>query len=564
MPTWLLPTLHGYRRGWLRADIVAGCVAGTVVIPQAMAYASLAGLPVEIGLATCLLPALAYVLLGGSHSLSLSTTSTAAVLTASTLATVPGEPSVDDLSSAAFTLACLVGVLLLLLRLLRLGSLVEQISPATMTGVKAGIGLTVAVTQLPALLGVPDDPDRGGFFGRLGDLFGRVDAADPTTMTVAAAAVIGLVLIGRLLPRLPAPLVVTAAGIVLTATTDIEERGLAIVGDVPGGLPGVVLPVWELVPDLLPGAFAIALMTFIETIVVARGQRQHSESTIDSDRELLALGVAAVAGGLTQAMPPSGGLSQSAVNQHAGARSQVAGLTTAALALLVALFLGSVLAQMPEAVLAAIVLVSAAGLVSVPAFREMLAIDRTEFWIAGATALLGLTVGLPEAVVMGVLLTLVLVLRETNEAPVRALVRTTDGWRPAPLGTAVVDDTGTLLLHLEQTIYTGNARPVQDAVLTAVLSQDPPPRRVVLEGVQVRRATLPFIATIRDLSEHLHHEGVDLVVAALPAPVAAHARRSSWFDQFARSGQLVDAVDEALDDDRSLPDPHEDPEADLR
>ena len=146
---WLLPSLQGYDRRWLRLDVVAGIAAGTVVIPQAMAYATIAGLPVEVGLYTCMLPMLVYALLGGSRSLSISTTSTIAILAASALSTLPSTGSRTSLLRDAFTLTTLVGLCLLAMRLFRLGSLVEQISPATMSGVKAGVGLTVAATQLP-------------------------------------------------------------------------------------------------------------------------------------------------------------------------------------------------------------------------------------------------------------------------------------------------------------------------------------------------------------------------------------------------------------------------------
>ncbi len=183
---WLLPSLRGYQRGWLRARL-AGLSAGAVVIPQAMAYATIAGLPVEIGLYTCMLPMLVYALLGGSRSLSVSTTSTIAILVASSLAGLSGGRSDEALLRAAFTLTVLVGVCLLVMRLFRLGSLVEQISPATLTGVKFGVGQTVAVTQLPALLGITADPDDEGFFGKLADVIGKLGGVNLTTTPVSRA-----------------------------------------------------------------------------------------------------------------------------------------------------------------------------------------------------------------------------------------------------------------------------------------------------------------------------------------------------------------------------------------
>ena len=188
LPSWLAPSLHGYQRTWLRWDVLAGLAAGTVVIPQAMAYATIAELPVQIGLYTCMAPMVVYALLGGGRALSVSTTSTIAVLVAATIAGLPEDQtsSTSDALAAAFTLTVLVGICLLALRLLRLGGLVEMISPATLTGIRIGVGLTVAATQLAALLGVaPSDAD--GFFGRVADAVREIANADPVTTLVSAS-----------------------------------------------------------------------------------------------------------------------------------------------------------------------------------------------------------------------------------------------------------------------------------------------------------------------------------------------------------------------------------------
>src|SRR6478609_6565228 len=416
---WLLPSLQGYDRRWLRLDVVAGIAAGTVVIPQAMAYATIAGLPVEVGLYTCMLPMLVYALLGGSRSLSISTTSTIAILAAAALSTLPSSRVGDDLLRDAFTLTTLVGLCLLAMRLFRLGSMVEQISPATLSGVKAGVGLTVAATQLPALLGISADTQDEGFFGTVADALGKLGDANAVTVCVSATAIIVLLVLRRVAPQVPGPLVVAAGGILLVALTDVEEHGLSVIGTVPSGLPTPTTPVLHDVGTLLPGALAIAVMAFMETVLVARAQRQRGEPPVDSDQELLANGFAALAGGLSQCMPPAGGFSQSAVNQRAGARSQLAGIVTAVLAELVALFLGPVLDDLPEAILASMVMVAVLGLVSPGDFARLRRIDRTEFRVAAATAAIGLTAGLLLAVFVGVFLTLVLVLRSVSRSRAR-------------------------------------------------------------------------------------------------------------------------------------------------
>jgi high affinity sulfate transporter 1 len=545
----LVPTLQGYRRSWLRYDVVAGVAAGTVVIPQAMAYAALAGLPVEVGLFTCMLPMLAYALFGGSRSLSLSTTSTIAVLTASVLVSVPAERTADELLRDAFTLTALVGVCLLLLRAFRLGSLVEQISPATMTGIKTGVGLTVAASQLPTLLGVTGDAEDEGFFGKVADALSQLDETSGVTLAFSVGSVALLLLLRRVAPTVPGALVVTVSAIAVVALSDVEERGLALIGEVPASLPTPTMPMWADVGALLPGAAAISIMAFMETVLVARTQRQQGEEAIDADRELLANGVAAFVGGFSQSMPPAGGFSQSAVNQRSGARSQVAGVTTAVLAVLVALFLGPVLEFLPQAILAAMVLVAVLGLLSVQAFVELFRIDRAEFWVAVVTAAIGLTVGLLVAVASGVALTLVLVLRALSRAQVRPLHRRVDGaWTPSPppAGAEQPVDPAYLVLHLFGPLYTGNARPTQDAVLAAALAHDPRPGTVVLESTEVRWVTTPFVEAVTALDIDLRREGLALVVAGLPPASLAAARRSHAFAAFADAGGVVETLEEVV------------------
>lgn len=544
---WLLPTLRPYDRRWLRLDVVAGLAAGTVVIPQAMAYATIAGLPVEIGLYTCMLPMLAYALLGGSRSLSISTTSTIAILTASSLAALPDDRSGDDLLRDAFTLTVLVGVALLLMRLFRLGSLVEQISPATMTGVKAGVGLTVAASQLPTLLGVSGDADDEGFFGKLADTASKLGDLSASTVAVSAGAIAVLYGLRRYAPQVPGPLVVAAGGILLVALTDIEQHGLALIPEVPSGLPTPTLPLWSDIGALLPGAVAIAIMAFMETVLVARAQRQRSEPPINSDQELLANGVAALVGGFSQCLPPAGGFSQSAVNQRAGARSQLAGIVTAVLAVLVALFLGPVLDDLPEAILASMVMVAVLGLVSPAEFARLRRIDHAEFWVAVAVAVVGLTAGLLLAVGLGVGLTLVLVLRAVSESRARPLYpRAGGGWTlvPARNGDDLPTYDDVVLLHLDGSLYTGNARPTQDAILAAALSARP--SAVVLEGAQVTRVTTPLLEVIQGLAADLHEEGIQLLLAAFPESTVEAARNSHWFAAFTEDGRVFRTVDEAL------------------
>ncbi|MEV7963807.1 SulP family inorganic anion transporter [Oerskovia paurometabola] len=565
----LFPTLRGYRAAWLRADVVGGLSAGAVVVPQAMAYATIANLPVGFGLYTCMVPLVVYALLGGSRTLSMSTTSTIATLSASTLLAAGVAAGADDPARAVSTLTLLVGALLLLTRVLRLGSLVENISQATLVGIKAGVGATVAAAQLPHLLGVPADPDATGFFQVLGSALGHLDEAVPATVALSVGSVAVLLLLGRVAPRLPAPLVVVAVGIALVAFAGLADRGVEVIEPIPPGLPLPVLPDLSLVGSMLAGAAAIAIMAFLETVAVGRGVRRPDEPQIEPDRELLANGAAAVVGAFFRAMPPAGGFSQTAVSLRAGARTQVAGLVTAALAILVALFLAPVLDDLPQATLGAMVVVATASLIKVGDFVVLWRINRVEFAVAAVTTGIGLVAGLLPAVGVGVGLTLVLVLRELDRPRVVPLVRAPQGgWAPVDRGTAEGDDSeedaavtrevareaalesgiapGVLVLHLDAGLYTANTRPTVERILALARASAPTPRAVVLESGAQRGVTSTVLDGLADLDRQLAGIGCTLLLARVPAETAARAGASPWFAALAADGRLLPSVDAAV------------------
>jgi len=306
----LAPAIWPYQRQWLRGDVLAGLAAGAVVIPQAMAYATVAGMPVQFGLYTCMLPLVVYAFIGGSRTASMSTTSTVATLTASTMlgaGIVAGSP---DAASELITLTLLVGVILLAARLVKLGSIVENINRATLIGLKAGVGLTIVASQLPKLLGVAPDPNHDGFFRVLWSALSQVGDAHVVTVGLTVVSIAILILMGYATPRIPGPLVIAALGIVAAAFGGLSSMGVKLIPAVPQGLPIPGWPAFDHVAQLIPGALAIAMMAFLETVSAARGIRRSEDPQLDPDRELTARGLAAVLGSFFHTLPPSAGFSQ--------------------------------------------------------------------------------------------------------------------------------------------------------------------------------------------------------------------------------------------------------------
>ncbi|MDH6282418.1 SulP family inorganic anion transporter [Prescottella agglutinans] len=539
----LAPTLVGYRKPWLRADLVAGLSAGAVVIPQAMAYATIADMPVQIGLYTCMVPMIVYALLGGSRTTSVSTTSTIATLTASTLIGAGIAAGSDDAQTSLMTLTLMVGVILVAARVLRLGAVIENISEATMSGIKAGVGLTVAASQLPKLLGVPGDPDATGFVHVLGGVLRQLGDANGATVALSAVSIVGLLAMTRFVPRVPGPLVVVAVGIALIAFTGLRDRGVELIAEVPRGIPLPGIPSLHDVGALLPGALAISVMAFLETVAVARGVRRPEEPQIDSDRELLANGVASVAGSFFHTLPPAGGFSQTAVALRAGARTQLSGIVTAVLAVLVALFLAPVLSDLPQATLGAMVVVATLGLVEPGSFVRYWRVNRIEFWIACATAVIGLTAGLLPAVLAGVLLTLYLVLRELDRPHVSQLTRSVDGgWRglepDAPL---VASDP--LVLRVDTGLYTANVRANTREISRRVGEMRP--ASLVIDCSRISQVSTTVMHSFLDLNKELSDADTEVYYAALPRTNLATVRRTELGREYVSEGRVFGTVEDA-------------------
>jgi len=417
IPDWLF----SYRKEWLRPDVIAGLTTAAVVIPKAMAYATIAGLPVQVGLYTAFVPMIIYAVLGSSRPLSVSTTTTLAILTAAELGRVAPGGSVIDLLRASATLALLVGAILVVASLLRLGFIANFISEPVLVGFKAGIGLVIVLDQVPKILGVHFA--KGSFLHNILAIFKSVPEASLVTVAVGIVMIVVLVGLERFLPMVPAPLVAVALGIVGTGLFGLQSHGVEIVGRVPQGLPSLTFPNFSLAQELWPGALGIALMSFTETVAAGRAFAKGEEPAPKANQELLATGLANAAGALLGAMPAGGGTSQTAVNRLAGARTQLAELVTAMVALATMLLLAPLIALMPQATLAAVVIVYSIGLIKPAEFEAILKIRITEFTWALAAFVGVVALGTLKGIVVAIVLSLVGLAYQVADPPVYVLGR---------------------------------------------------------------------------------------------------------------------------------------------
>jgi sulfate permease, SulP family len=463
---------------------MAGLTAAAVVIPKAMAYATIAGLPVQVGLYTVFLPMLIYAALGTSRPLSVSTTTTIAILTGVLLGQVAPGSDPASLISALATLGLLVGGMLVLASFLRLGFIANFISEPVLIGFKAGIGLVIVLDQIPKLLGIHFQ--KGGFLHNLLAIIGGLPETSMATLAVGAVMIAILIGIERFRPRAPAPLIAVALGIAGMGLLELHTLGVKSVGQIPQGLPSFSWPDFSLVAALWPGALGIAVMSFTETIAAGRAFAKSEDPPIRPNQELLATGLANAGGALLGAMPSGGGTTQTAVNRLAGARSQLAEMVTAAAALVTMLLLAPLIGLMPEATLAAVVIVYSIGLIKVTEFRAILKVRRMEFFWALAAFAGVVLLGTLKGILVAIVVSLVGLVYQTANPPVHVLGRKpgTNVFRPRSKEHPE-DETfpGLLMLRLEGRVFFANAERIGEKMRPLIAEAKPRVLALDLSGV---------------------------------------------------------------------------------
>ncbi|MFL5376974.1 MAG: SulP family inorganic anion transporter [Myxococcales bacterium] len=539
-PPGFLGWVRNYDRAALPGDVVAGLTAAAVVLPKAMAYATVAGLPVQIGLYAAFVPAIVYAALGRSPVLSISTTTTIGILTAAELAQVlPGaDPAV--LASAAATLAVLVGLALLAAALLRFGFVANFISEPVLAGFKAGIGAVIIADQLPKLFGF--HIHKAGFFR---DVLTIVRAAGSetsvATLAVSAATLATIVSLKRWVPRLPAALGAVALGVAASAFLGLPALGVKTIGTIPPGMPSLVLPRLSLFEPLWLAALAIALMSFTETVASERAFAAPGQGRPAPNRELVATGAANLLGGLFGAMPAGGGTSQTLVLQRAGARTQFAGLVVGLVALTTLVLLAPVMSAMPEATLAAVVVFYSAELLDLREFRAINAIRRTELWWA-VTAFAGvLVLGTLQGIAVAVIVSILSLAYQATNPAVYEVVRKRASNVFRRRSEKHPDDEsypGLLMIRVEGRIFFGNAEHVLDVVAPLVAAAKP--KVIVLDCGAIFDVEYSALKMLGEAEARVRDHGAELWLAALNPEVRRVVERSSLGKALGNERMLFD------------------------
>jgi high affinity sulfate transporter 1 len=539
-----LEWLRGYQTTWLRADVVAGLTLAAYLLPAGIGDASLAGLPAQAGLYACLFGGLVFWIFCSSRHTVVTVTSALSLLVGASVSELSAGDPVRH-AALATSLALMIAVLAIAASLARAGNAVGFFSETVLVGFKAGLALYLASTQLPKLFGFSGS-HGGDFWTRMAGFISHVDNTNGTALLVGASALAVLVAGKLWMKNRPVAFAVVVGGIVAARLLDLQTRGVGLLGEVPQGLPVPGLPhVGRTDLDmLLPAALAGFVLATVETSAIGRMFGQKHGNRLDANRELLAIGVANVCAGLGRSMPISGGMSQSLVNESAGARTPLSGLVAALFTLCVVLFASGLLRNLPQPVLAAIVLAAVMSLFDVRALREIWHFSRTEFFVACAAFIGVLGSGPANGVLLGAAISIVLLLRQAARPRVIELGRigSTSYFADRARHPENARTPGVLVVRCESALLYFNVEHVRDR-LFRLLSDVPGETRLVIFFLgAVPRIDMAGAELLGELHRTLSARGIGFRLADAHGEVRDALRRHGFENVYGplEAGQSVE------------------------
>jgi SulP family sulfate permease len=515
----ILQWLPQYERAWLRSDAVAGLTLAAYAVPVSVAYASLAGLPPQAGLYCYFVGGVVYAIFGTSRQLAIGPTSAISILIGSALGALSAGDAVRH-AHMAMAVSIVTGLVGVIAWALRLGNITNFVSETVLSGFKVGAGLVIASTQLPKLFGITSSGSN--FFTRVFGVAQHIRETDLPTVAIGLGAMAILIVGERLLPRRPIALFVVLLSIAVMHFPALGIVGVKTVGAIPQGLPEFGWPGirWSEIDDLLALSLACFLLSYVESISVARTFARKHRYPINTDQELLALGAANVAAGLVQAYPLAGGMSQSAVNEKAGAQSPAALVIASATLGVVLLLLTRFMSDLPECVLAAVVLMAVGGLIRPSELQHLFRVSKLEFWVAMVAMVGVLAFGILKGVLLAAVFSILLLLKRASRPRIAILGRLegTDRFadlqrypdsRPVP---------HVLALRIESGLFYFNAHNAMTQILL-LLHQGPATDLLILDLSTSANIDLAGVRMLRDLQDQVACEGTSLALAEVHGQV---------------------------------------------
>ena len=541
--TQWLPT---YNRKYLKSDIISGITVGAILIPAAMGYADLAGLPVQYGLYAAMVATLVYFVFGTSHHLILGPSSgPSAMLAGALLALGITDPS--TYAAMAAVTAILVGAIFIGARIVRLGFVVNFISDTVLAGFQVGVGLYVISTQLDKLLGISGA--SGEFFERVVYVVENIGESNLPTLLFGLAGMGFLILGNRYFKKLPNKLILVIAATVIMSITNLEALGIKVAGFIPNGLPSFTIPsvTTSQVLSVLPLAFGLFLLAYVEGIAAAKNFAKRNGYAIDSNQELVGFGVPQIVTGLFQGFPVDASYSNSTVNEESGGKTQLSSAIAGVLIAVVLLLFATFFSSLPQTIIAAVIIIAAFSLVNLKEIRSIYRFDRMEFVFA-ITALFGVLIfGLLQGVLIGAIVTFVALLYRAANPYIATLGRLpgTDDFADIKRRPQSETTPGVLVVRVNGPVFFPNVEGIKDNILRMIQNSREQVKLVVLTLSASYYLDMSAVTMLRDLYEELATQGITLRVAEATAQVRDKLRKGRLGDIFGEFGPTVD-IDYAI------------------
>jgi sulfate permease, SulP family len=514
-----LDWIKNYKKEWLNGDLSAGLTVGVMLIPQGMAYSMLAGLPPIYGLYAVTLPLIIYALLGTSRQLAVGPVAMVSLLISSGVGQL-AQTGTDPYIALAILLAFMVGLIQLSMGLFRLGFLVNFLSHPVIAGFTSAAALIIGFSQFKHLLGIKVSGEK--FLEIMSQIFDNLSKTHLTTLAIGLVAIGILIMVKKIHKLIPGPLIVVLAGILVVYFGGLYDEGVKIVGEIPSGLPSLSMFSLDVasMKSLLPTAFTIAFVGFMESIAVAKAiHARHKDYTLDANQELIALGVANVAGSVFKSFPVTGGFSRTAVNDQAGAKTGLASLISATLIILTLLFFTSYFYYLPNAVLAAIIIVAVYGLIDFKEAKHLWHTDKMDFGLFMAAAMGTLIFGIEEGILLGVLISIAMLVFRVSYPHYAelGLVNGKDFKNIVRYSDAQIDDS-IVIMRFDAQLFFANAGYFKDKV-SSLIAKRKNPKVFILDASPISTLDSSAVHALHDLIADMKKDGITFLLANAIGPV---------------------------------------------
>ncbi|MBP2832680.1 sulfate permease [Aquimarina sp. U1-2] len=523
-----------YNLSTFKKDSIAGITVGVILIPQAIAYALLMGVPPIYGLYSCLLPLVLYAFFGTSRQLSIGPVAVTAILVMSGVSQI-ADPFTDRFVELAIITSLLTGVLQIVMSVLRMGFLVNLIAQPVISGFISAAAILIIISQLEEGFGL-DVPNLRHAYEILGYVIQNIAHSNLITLLICLFSILAIVLLKRWRSSFPGALSILVVTTLVTYVFKLHDKGVAIIGDVPSGLPSFDIPSidYDTIVALLPAVLTITFIGYVGSMGIAKSmEMKNRDHVLKPNQELFALGIAKVVGSLFQAVPSSGSYSRTAINDEAGAKTTISSLVTSSIVFLSLLFLTSLFYYIPKAVLSAIILVSVFGLINFNGAKHLFKLKRRDFIVMMITFLGTLILGVERGIFIGVLLSFLFLQYYSSRPHIAELVNIPETlyYRNIDRFPNAIQSKKYLIIRFDNQLYFGNASYFKDTVQQYLSKRTELPKFLILDNTNMHDIDSTGLHVLEDIYEYLTNVHIQLLIVGTIGPVRDFLKRSGFTDK---------------------------------